>query len=568
MKKILGIQKDHNASACLFFDDELVYYNQEERLSRIKGDSGLPVKTLQEICKISSEIDVLLITGYDTSFNDSVSIMSILKKLGFTGSRNFEFVPYYKSHHLMHASRAFYNSSLSNALVIVCDGKGSSYNLNNGGIANETTSVFSASYPNKFDLIYRRLFTNSQPTDDCSVIWNIDVSTSFIQIPEYVNKKTIVEIRNDFDLGFMYEGTSRSMGFNDEGGKMMGLQSYGEPRDDLPEVFDENFYFNMNVFKFDELYHHKDFNKLAYPQFHSHKEQADFAFKVQKAFETAGLKLIKEMLELTGHKNLILTGGTALNVVANNFYRKHLPDDINLHIEAHCGDEGNCIGVCQYFYNSRYKSTEPKNPLSIYMCGNEPLYEYNLLEHEVEINDVDEDIISNILKAGHIVGLFQGKAEAGPRALGNRSLLFDPRVLNGKDIVNLVKGREQFRPFAAAVMKEHTEDWFVLEKITESPHMMYAVDVKENKLTIIPGVIHVDNTCRIQTVSKEQNLNLYNIINSFYQETGIPMLLNTSFNLAGDPIVETINDAIASLRRSRLEYLYLPDIKKLIYIKN
>jgi carbamoyltransferase len=147
-------------------------------------------------------------------------------------------------------------------------------------------------------------------------------------------------------------------------------------------------------------------------------------------------------------------------------------------------------------------------------------------------------------------------------------LLFDPRVLNGKDIVNLVKGREQFRPFAAAVMKEHTEDWFVLEKITESPHMMYAVDVKENKLTIIPGVIHVDNTCRIQTVSKEQNLNLYNIINSFYQETGIPMLLNTSFNLAGDPIVETINDAIASLRRSRLEYLYLPDIKKLIYIKN
>lgn len=568
MKKILGIQKDHNASACLFFDDELVYYNQEERLSRIKGDSGLPVKTLQEIAKISSEFDVLLITGYNPHFSDNVSILSILRKLGLKGSARFEFVPYLKSHHLIHASRAFYNSPFDNALVMVCDGKGSSYNLSNGGIANETTSVFSASYPNKFNLIYRRLFTNSPQSENCSIVWNVDDSTELIPVPNYVNKNTTVEIRNDFDLGFMYEGTSRSIGFNDEGGKMMGLHSYGEPNDNLPEVFDKKFKFNMKVFEFDQQCHHKGFNKLVYPQFHSHKEQADFAFKIQKAFETAGLKLIKEMLELTGHKNLILTGGTALNVVANNFYRKHLPDDINLHIEAHCGDEGNCIGICQHFYYTLYKTQKPKKPLPIYLCGIQPTYEYTLLDNETEISDISYDVIANIIKAGHIVALFQGKAEAGPRALGNRSLLFDPRILNGKDIVNLVKGRESFRPFAAAVMKQYAQDWFILDKITESPYMMYATAVKEDKLTTIPAVIHVDGTCRVQTVDEDQNQHFYNILKSFYEATDIPLLLNTSFNLAGDPIVESIDDAISSLRRSRLEYLYLPDIKKLIYIKN
>jgi len=204
----------------------------------------------------------------------------------------------------------------------------------------------------------------------------------------------------------------------------------------------------------------------------------------------------------------------------------------------------------------------------MYLGGNSPTYEYSLAEGEVEVNNIDEVLIANLLKAGHVVGLFQGKAEAGPRALGNRSLLYDPRVEKGKDIVNVIKGREEFRPFAGVVLSEHAKDWFVLEKITESPYMMYAVDVKNERLKLIPAVVHVDNTCRIQTVTQEQNTHLYNILQCFYKETNVPILLNTSFNLAGDPIVETISDAINSLRKSRLEYLYLPDIKKLIYIKN
>jgi carbamoyltransferase len=568
MRKILGIQKDHHASACLFFDNELIYYNQEERLSRIKHDSGLPIKTLQEICKISSEIDVLVISGYDTVFNDSLSIISILRKLGFSKSAFFEYVPYYKSHHLMHAARAFYNSTFEEALIIVRDGKGSSYNLSNGKVAAETTSVFTASYPDKFNLVYRRFFTKSKIDENLSIVWDNNFTLDTYVPPRYFNKKTVTEIKNDFDLGFMYEGTAKSLGFDDEGGKMMGLQSYGVPDESLPDVFKDNGEFNMDIFRFDDMKRHRGFDVLKYPVLSSQEGQTNFAYKVQKSFEAAGLQLINEMLELTGHKNVILTGGTALNVVANNFFRKQLSEDINLYCEPHCGDEGNCIGICLYYYHERYKSKNPKKPLSMYLCGNDPIYEYTLKDGEFEIDNVSDNTVANLLKAGHIVGLFQGKAEAGPRALGNRSLLYDPRVINGKDVVNLVKGRESFRPFAGVVLLEHAADWFVLDKITESPYMMYAVDVREEKRKLIPAVVHVDNTCRVQTVTQEQNSNLYNILKCFYSETQVPILLNTSFNLAGDPIVETINDAIESLRKSNLEYLYLPDIKKLIYIQN
>jgi carbamoyltransferase len=567
MKKILGIQKDHNSGACLFYDDELIYYNQEERLSRIKGDSGLPIETLKKICELSSEIDVLVISGYDNFQAENHSIMSIIKKLGFKFSQSFEFVPYHKSHHLVHAAKAFYSSEFKDALVVVQDGRGSYYNLNNGGIACETTSVFSVNMFGNFELIHRRFFTHSKIDNDTKIVWNNNFTLDKIDTLTYAIKNTVADIRNDYDLGFMYEGTSRSLGFNDAGGKMMGLQSYGKHDETLPQILDDNLVFNMKVFHFDRNNKHKQLDTMRYPELMSNEAKTNFAFMVQKSFEKAGLQLITDMLAKTGHKNLILTGGTALNVVANNFYRQNLSKHINMYIEPVCGDEGNCIGICQYYYNQHHKSTEIKKSLSIYMCGANPSYDFLLNDSEVEI-DADETVIAEILKAGHIVAVFQGKGEAGPRALGNRSLLYDPRVVKGKDIVNSIKQREMFRPFAAAIMLEHVNDWFELGNIDESPLMMYAVGVKDDAKDKIPAVVHVDNTCRIQTVTDKQNYHLYNIIKSFYNTTGVPMLLNTSFNLAGDPIVETIQDAIDSLRKSKLEYLYLPEINKLIYVKN
>lgn len=177
------------------------------------------------------------------------------------------------------------------------------------------------------------------------------------------------------------------------------------------------------------------------------------------------------------------------------------------------------------------------------------------------------DII-DILMEQSIVAIYQGRSEAGPRALGNRSILFDPRNPKGRDIVNTVKKREFFRPFAASVMLEHVHEWFDMKGIKESHFMMYAVDALPNVYDLIPAVLHVDMTCRLQTVTKEENKHYYALISEFNDRTSVPMLLNTSFNLAGDPLVETLDDAIDTLNRSEIEYLYLPEKSELITVKN
>ena len=161
--------------------------------------------------------------------------------------------------------------------------------------------------------------------------------------------------------------------------------------------------------------------------------------------------------------------------------------------------------------------------------------------------------------------MYQGRSEAGPRALGNRSILLDPRIRDGKDIVNNIKKREWYRPFAGTILKDHAHEWFDMKQLEESPFMMYAVDAKENAINLVPAIVHVDGTCRIQTITHQQNTHYYNLIEEFYAQTNIPILFNTSFNLAGDPLVETMDDAFDVLNRSEINYLYLPEINQLIY---
>lgn len=166
--------------------------------------------------------------------------------------------------------------------------------------------------------------------------------------------------------------------------------------------------------------------------------------------------------------------------------------------------------------------------------------------------------VANLLSMRKIVAIYQGRSEAGPRALGNRSILFDPTAEDGQDLVNLVKLRETFRPFAGVVMQEYASQWFDVE---ENPHMTYAVKVKTDTL---PAITHIDGTCRVQTVTKDQNEHLYNLLDAFNRKTGIPILLNTSFNLAGEPLVETPEDAINTHQRSAIDYLYFPEVQRLL----
>ena len=169
--------------------------------------------------------------------------------------------------------------------------------------------------------------------------------------------------------------------------------------------------------------------------------------------------------------------------------------------------------------------------------------------------NINKEIVKKILDQ-KIVALFQGKCEAGPRALCNRSILFDPRNKNGRDIVNTVKQREFFRPFGATVMLEHAHDWFEMLNIKELPFMTVAVPCKKEKVKQIPAVLHIDNTCRIQTITTKQNKMMYNILEIFFEKTGVPMLLNTSFNLAGMPLAATKEKAELTINHSQINYLF------------
>lgn len=167
--------------------------------------------------------------------------------------------------------------------------------------------------------------------------------------------------------------------------------------------------------------------------------------------------------------------------------------------------------------------------------------------------------VANLISDRKIVAIFQGPDEAGPRALGNRSILYDPRDPSAKAKVNRVKRREWYRPFAGSIMLEYASDYFDMAGLPESPYMTYAMDARPEVYDIIPGILHRDKTCRIQTVTEQQNYNYYHLIDAFREITGVPVLFNTSFNLGGETIVHTEEDALDTLRRSEIDYVYFPD---------
>ena len=562
---ILGIQKHHNSSACVFSDSKLIYFNQEERLSRVKKDFGIPVKCLEQIKLITSKIDKVIITGYDYSNTENSLIMSYLKKMGFD-IVDPEWYAFYKDHHLCHAANAYYNSNFSSALIVVWDGRGSTYTLTDGSQAFETTTVYHLTKNSILDLIYKRLYTPYAISKNVTV--RTDVESGIMnQTYKFITDIDKIEIRSDHDIGHLYEFVSNHLGFGpDECGKMMGLQSYGTENVSIPEIITVDFQTNMSLFTRDD----PDMIDVdRYPQFSKEPKNQqhliDLSYAVQKSFENQAMNLISRMLSLTGEKNLILTGGASLNVVANAHFRKTLDDEIEIYVEPLCGDEGNCIGAVQIWRHSQNETIEPAYT-NVYI-GPEYQLDLNFAKQEFNLENCCHSDIVDLLIGANVVAVYQGRAEAGPRALGNRSLLFDPRLFNGKDIVNRIKKREEFRPFACSVIHKEADKWFDLDGLDESPYMMFALKAKKSAVEKIPAVVHVDGTCRIQTVKQQQNPELYRLLEEFYSKTGIPLLLNTSFNLAGEPLVETAEDAVNVLRNSELKYVYFPELGKIVYKK-
>jgi carbamoyltransferase len=551
---VVGVSRFHNASVCLIKDGEILFHIDNERLSNIKYD-WYPFLALSKIKDYVDHVDVVAITGVGPLvpgeyFEDTDIYTTFIRRLGKTFfNNNIKVYNYSMEHHLTHAASSFYSSGFSESLCIVKDGMGSEVYLDNptfqkGTFGRQIMSVFSSSYPNNFTKLYE------------------EVAVSFDTEPITVGKTTVV---NNYGEALAFEDAAKTFVFHGlDAGKVMGMSSYGKENKNIPPIYVDG-RINKNLFVYDKSSLKK--RKITYTKLKSFQDRADFSYKLQKETQSEVKKQILEWYEKTNIKNICLSGGFFLNCVANYEYLLDLPKEINLYIEPISGDSGTALGAAKLAWHSETKSTNIQKQKSLYYGPNYN-YDKKYVEKVATQNTIQKNVsssyVAKLLSEEKIIAIYQGSSEAGPRALGNRSILFDPRVIDGKDKVNVVKNREWFRPFAGSVLVEKAKEWFDMRGLEESPFMMYAVNVLEDKKLFIPAITHVDGTCRVQTVSKEQNKNFYKLIEEFYKITNVPIIFNTSFNLAGDCIVETIEDAISTLNSSKIDYLYLPEFNYLI----
>jgi len=577
---IAGIARGHNAGVCLLKDGEIVFSIEEERLSRQKYDGG-PYAGITKILDYTDKIDFLVIshTQEDTSrtdFSGDTVYKALARKLRLIDNVEEQVVEYHEEHHRNHAAIAFYRSGFETAASVIVDGAGTFLQLNETETLWETETIFKCSYPANFQKVYTHLGGRG-PWE--SMKFTNEAGTEII-------------VNESAGIVKAYEAVTQYCGWQPiEAGKTMGLFPYGKQNDNFPKIYDDEnglaswtstnrnliiptypngAIVNANKYKCleptQEMFQENfDITTL--------QNRRDMAYAVQTESQQQVLNLIRKAVSDTGEKNIVISGGYGLNCVANYWYLEQLKEDgINLYIEPISNDAGTAIGAAMYHYHKISNDTKvrPKNE-SLYL-GPVQTIEKSEIEKlakkykgECTYNVNYEDVI-NIIRDKNIVSLFQERCENGPRALGNRSLMFDPTKEDGKDFVNLIKKREYFRPFAASVLKDDVHDWFDLRGMEESPSMMYAVNCKEGVAEKIPAVIHVDGTCRIQTVTKEQNEHWYNLISEFKRQTGVPALFNTSFNLGGEPLVETIDDAMRTLYNSGINYIYFPSVNIMVNI--
>tara|TARA_B100000282_G_scaffold255628_1_gene201664 strand:- start:1750 stop:3585 length:1836 start_codon:yes stop_codon:yes gene_type:complete len=596
---ILAIARGHNAGACLLKDGKIVFSIEEERLSRRKYDGG-PYAAMVKTLEYTDKVDNIVVahtqsiheTGALTDFTGDDVYSALGRKLGLIdqnvqytmGQMHDQLIDLSVIHHKLHASCAFYRSGFDEAVALIVDGAGTFYPLNNSeGTVKltgfEVESIFRCSYPANIETLYKHMGT----TDVKEHFQGPITITDPLIGPETFD--TVISDRPG--IVKVYEAVTSYCGFNAiEAGKTMGLFPYGKPNENIPKLFDD---YGLDSFANRNLiipnYPNGAFvNYQIYPELQTSADQfatqdvttlqnrRDLAYALQTQTQEEMVKLIRKAVEVGGSKNVVISGGYGLNCVANYHYLEALKDDdINIYVEPVSNDAGTAMGAGLYFYHTNTESME-KTPSSLYLG---PKYNYSddvinqtASKYNATVEDCDNTRVVDLLVERNIVSIFQGRCENGPRALGNRSILYDPTDPNGKDHVNTVKRREYFRPFAGTILAEDVHEWFDLRGMNDSPHMMYAVNCQPGVKEKIPAIIHVDDTCRIQTVTYEENPNYYDLINEWKTRTGIPIIFNTSFNLGGEPLVEDLKDALWTLQQSDIEYLYLPEYKKLLTIKN
>ena len=600
---VLGISRGHNSGVCLIKNGKIVFAIEEERFSRKKYD-GSPFASMVKVKEYTDKVDYMFIAhtqGPETAgkidFTGDNMYIGLARKLGLIDQHadphnHPQVVDLSHQHHKIHAACAFYRSGFDDAVAVVVDGCGSvidtefifDQKFSPNSPANigmwEVETILDCSYPATFNTMYKHsgaadaMLTDYNTAQDASKRYGEEGNT-YISI-------------NSRHAGItkVYEAVTKYCGFQEiEAGKTMGLFPYGKPNANIPKLFtdvgnitlsDANvivpFYPRgalVNAQMFDEL--NTELDNTTDVTFEQNRR--DLAYACQIETQEQVLNLILRAVELSGKKKVVLSGGYALNCVANYYYLDKLnKEGIELYVEPISNDGGTAIGIALLGFHSLTQLSDKFNQREIYL-GPQYVYTNNDIESIVQkynatIKSASHNDVVNLMTSKNIVACFQGRSEAGPRALGNRSLMFDPTFEDGKDFVNEIKHREYFRPFAGSILAEDAHEWFDLRGMEDSPHMMYAVSCKDGVEEKIPSIIHVDGSCRIQTVTQQENPLYHEIIAAFKEKTGVPIIFNTSFNLGGEPLVETLDDALRTLANSKIEYLYLPEYGKLITVEN
>jgi len=546
---ILGISASHNGSACLLKGDEIIVAIQEERLSRIKrhriygaGPSRAVAYCLNYAGIDPSELSlaVLCIQGRATDKTHDISADPFLNVL--THRTPTITIP----HHYGHAVSVFATSGFAEAAVLIVDGAGSP-------VADFTPAELKVLNGNSDDSwetisLYYASGTAIVPLEKHAVDRGAWLVMHEGEMPSFGS------------LGGMFSAAAQQIfGEPSEAGKVMGLAPYGHPEFAASDFFD----IAHGRFHFKDTVPLRFRSGERWPN--CANEYEALAGSVQAALEDALLYLVQHIRELCGSDNLCYAGGVALNSVANERIIRESGFK-NVYIMPAAEDSGTAIGAA---YHGLWQLTKHNSQRAIFHDA--PGGSYSPADVSIALNETanvkvvySTDVISDaveLLCDGKIIGWFDGGSELGPRALGQRSILCDPRRPDAKDTLNRrVKMREAFRPFAPAVLLEEAPNWFDFgDTSPESPFMLRVVDVKREKSDEVPAIVHVDGTGRLQTLTPENNGRFYELVRKFYEKTDVPILLNTSFNRMGQPIIETPADAIQCLLSTGLDCCVFED---------
>jgi carbamoyltransferase len=582
---ILGIScYFHDAAAVLLRDGQVIAAAEEERFSRRKHDYRFPTQAIQ-FCLgragiRAAELDYVaffekpfvkferLLFSILQTFPRSrrvfqESMMSwlpeklwvkqiIQTELGVSPEKIL-----FSEHHLSHAASAFLCSPFEEAAILTVDGVGEWATATYGvGKGTDITLEFEITFPHSLGLLYSA-FTAFLGFEVNEGEYKVMGMAPFGE-PRYLDevyKLISVERDGSFQLNMDYFCFHHS---TEQTYKQKFVDLFGTPRDPQALFFTPTSgypsYFGAKPTNYTELGR-------------ANQHYADIAASIQVATEETLLKMANHLHRQTGLTKLCMAGGVALNSVANGRILRETPFD-ELYIQPSAGDGGGAMGAALWAYHT-VMGKPRKFVLEHAYWGQE--HSREMIETFLNMNnlrysriDDDEKLIHQVVEhlgAGKVVGWFQGPFEWGPRALGNRSILADPRRAEMKDIVNTkIKFREPFRPFAPSVLEEEASAFFILpeSKRHHPTHFMLCVaHVKDDKREVIPATTHVDGTGRLQTVSRRTNPRYYQLIRQFGQATGVPVVLNTSFNLKGEPIVNTPAEAFSTFRRSGMDVLVL-----------